>query len=40
MKNEDVNFVRTNPWTVKYHSTEMGDTLCESSTAIPRLDAQ
>ena len=40
MKNKDINFVRTNPRTTKYHSTEVGDTLCKSRTAIPRLAAQ
>ena len=40
MKNEEVNFVGTNLRAVKYHSTEMGDTLCVGSTAIPRLAAQ
>ena len=40
MKNEDINFVRRNPQTAKYHSTELGDTLRGSSTAIPLLAAQ
>ena len=37
-KNEDVNWVRINPRTVKYHSLEMGDTL-RGSTAILQLAA-
>ena len=40
MKNEDVNFARTNPRKAKYHSMEMGDTLRGSSTAIPWLAEQ
>ena len=37
MKNEDINCVMTNLQTAKYHSVQMGDTPCGSSTAIPRL---
>ena len=37
MKNEDINYVTTNLQTAKYHSVQMGDTPCGSSTAIPRL---
>ena len=40
MKNKDVNFVRTNPRTAKYHFAEMGDTLRGSTTAILQLAAQ
>ena len=39
-KNEDVNFVRTNPRTAKYHSTDSEVSFLGSSTAIPRLAAQ
>ena len=39
MKNEDVNFVRANLRTAKYHSVEMGDTRRRSSTAFLRLAA-
>ena len=38
-KNKDINWVRTNPQTAKYHSVEMGDTLRRSSTAILRIAA-
>ena len=37
-KNKDVNWVRINPRTVKYHSLEMVDTL-RGSTAILQLAA-
>ena len=40
MKNEDVKWVRTNLWTEKYHSVEMGDTPRGSSTAILQLAAR
>ena len=39
MKNEDVNWVRTNPWTAKYPSAEMGD-MPRNSTAVPWLAAR